>query len=157
VSFCAICTDATGPFVTRPIGRNDALVRICVSCDGDSPAADDGPDRGYEMRDGMSQHEMNRRLAATGASPVRFANPVELLRNATPGWILVRVQRYDGLGKSRDRRDALASLAGKPWFAELRFLGGDPKYFLFERPGKAPQPSANPLAAIEIFRVDGAA
>lgn len=50
--FCANCTEETGPFVMRPIGKNNGLVRICTSCDSDPPVAKTGPDRSYEPTGG---------------------------------------------------------------------------------------------------------
>lgn len=35
--FCAHCTTYTGPFVQRPLGKNDGLVTICIPCDQEHP------------------------------------------------------------------------------------------------------------------------
>jgi hypothetical protein len=51
-SFCALCASERGPFVQRPLGRDDAMVAVCASCDGDMPAA--RPiERGYEPTGGL--------------------------------------------------------------------------------------------------------
>jgi hypothetical protein len=51
--FCAICTDDAGPFVLRPIGKDDALVRICEDCDTEKPREAHVYERGYEAPGGM--------------------------------------------------------------------------------------------------------
>lgn len=37
-SFCAICVSERGPFVVRPLGRNNALVTVCNRCDEEHPS-----------------------------------------------------------------------------------------------------------------------
>jgi hypothetical protein len=63
VIFCAICTSDVGPFVTRPIGKDDALVRVCAACDDDPPRAVFGPERPYEgAGPAMGRQEMSLAL-----------------------------------------------------------------------------------------------
>ena len=59
--FCAICTDETSDLVARPLGKDDALVSICRSCDEDRPATAVDGTRGYEFREGLpTRKEMDR-------------------------------------------------------------------------------------------------
>jgi hypothetical protein len=53
VSFCAICTDELGPFVQRPLGRDDALVAVCMTCDTEQPRERYGPERGFVPSGGL--------------------------------------------------------------------------------------------------------
>lgn len=147
---CAICVGEQGPFHMEPIGKNDAMVRVCEAC-ATEPARAFSNDRGYEIREGMSVKEMARRIDAVGVPGV-FTTPVELVRSSSPGWIVVRVNRRTVTGKQRDHHDALLCLQGEPWATSLRYLGSDLRYFLFERPGPVPTPSSNPLADIERWR-----
>lgn len=34
---CAVCLSQTPPFRKRPLGRNDALVDVCATCDDEHP------------------------------------------------------------------------------------------------------------------------
>ena len=37
-------------------------------------------------------------------------------------------------GRSVDREEAMRAFAAEPWFAELRYVGTDARYHVFERP-----------------------
>lgn len=52
-SFCAVCTSERGPFVQRPLGRDDALVTVCRACDSEKLVARGATDRGYEPTGGL--------------------------------------------------------------------------------------------------------
>jgi hypothetical protein len=74
-------------------------------------------------------------------------------RERTPGWISVRVR----WGKV-DLKEVVRSLRDRPWFHELRYLGIQAPYYLFERPdpkiaAEQRKASVNPLASLEAFRV----
>lgn len=46
--FCALCLRAdTGPFEREPLGRNDALVLVCLRCRGEDPRSG-----GYDFNGG---------------------------------------------------------------------------------------------------------
>jgi hypothetical protein len=115
-----------------------------------------GPDRDYDPGDGMSTLTMSNHIRAAGetlgldAQRRALNGKPDFIRPKTAGWIVVRVAKRDGMGKVRDMNDALASLADKPWFRELRKLGSDRKHLLFERPdpnARVPSESTNPAAA----------
>lgn len=154
MSLCAICVSDRGPFSKEPLGRNNAMVAVCRSCSTEPAKNKTGPVLGYEIREGVSIAEMNRRLAATSATGVPFSHSAELVRDLSPGWILVRVRRRDSSGRPRDMNDAVAALRNNPQFADARYLGADAQHFLFERPDpKAIKSDENPLAAIEKWQV----
>lgn len=80
MSFCAICTDEAATLVRRPLGKNDALVSVCLDCDTTKPVAKMGPERGFEPSGSpLSNADINR-----GASNVfgaeRFAADNRRLR-----------------------------------------------------------------------------
>ncbi len=163
--FCAICcADVSGqPERLEPLGKAGALVRVCDDCATEVPREARGPRyerHGYEIREGASQKSIiaagRRVLAAVGA-------PNETKRQSyvgakTPGWIVVRVARKRPDQTTLDLREALETLRGRPWFAQLRILGTDLRWHLFERPDPkklAAQRarSDNPLAWLEPFEV----
>ncbi len=64
MSSCAICTAViVGTPRREPLGRNDALVSVCSACATETPRAYSSA-RGYEVREGMSQNEMLRRMSS---------------------------------------------------------------------------------------------
>lgn len=63
--WCAICTDEHGPFVQRPLGRNDGMVSICAGCDTVPPRAVPSSDRSYEPSGGaLSVREITDAMRA---------------------------------------------------------------------------------------------
>lgn len=151
MSFCAICTASPAPH-REPLGSNEAMVSVCSKCTTE-PARAFVSTRGYDIPEGMSSTEMKRRMAKVDPKMHGRDFDHSIAKPLTDGWILVRVSRRSGRGEPRDRRDALVTLQGKPWLAELRYLGAEGQWFLFERPGAKPAPSENPLAALEQWRV----
>lgn len=165
MSFCAICADDNGPFVLRPLGKKDALVNVCRDCDEEPAVTKTGPERGYEIQEGMSTADFADRLRGflADTDPItpreKMTGPLQMLkgRTRTPGWIMVRLAIKDRHGKPREVSKALRDLIDKPWFAELRYLGSTHTYFLLERPDPAiaaelRQASDNPLIDLEPFR-----
>lgn len=51
--FCAICADDVEHPRMRPLGRNDALVAVCPSCDEDPAVTRYGPERGFVPNGGL--------------------------------------------------------------------------------------------------------
>jgi hypothetical protein len=51
-----------------------------------------------------------------------------------PGFITVRVQRRPPGRAPLDAAEALATLRGEPWFAEVQHRGSTLRYHLFDRP-----------------------
>jgi len=135
-SSCAICVDRP-PTVYRQLEGDDFSCWICSECDGESIApARPRRDRGYEVpersvRSGstLEQFRTGSALVAPATSPrVPYIG-----RDPTPGFLLVKVPR----SRARvpiDRRQALDTLSGKPWFAEVRYVGCDVRWYVFERP-----------------------
>jgi hypothetical protein len=61
---CAICANPIKGSPSRePLGRNDAYVNVCATCQS-PPIATDGPDRGYEPGDRMPTQVDARRCWA---------------------------------------------------------------------------------------------
>lgn len=54
MSFCAICTDdIVGEPRREPLGKNDALVDVCIDCATQTVRHVDGVERGYEPNGGL--------------------------------------------------------------------------------------------------------
>lgn len=164
--FCAICADDSGPFVPRPLGKNDAIVNVCRDCDEEPAVTKNGPERGYEIQEGMSTKDfaesLREFLAETDPITARekMTGPLQMLkgRERTPGWIMVRLH-INKDGKPRECTEALRDLVDRPWFRELRYLGATHTYFLLERPDPAVaaesrRASENPLIDLSLFKVD---
>lgn len=99
MTFCAVCTSDRGPFVARPLGRNDALVSVCVSCDSDTPRARRRRpiERGYQPAGGLlSRAEIDaggRRLL--GDEGWRQANELEVQSGMSPSES--RIDEHDAI------------------------------------------------------------
>lgn len=104
MSFCALCTSEDGPFVTRPLGRNNALVRVCAGCDDDARLV---TPRGPEVA--RSYPERSRNAVKAAAAPSRpwrkrYGAPIGHAR--IPGWELIRIAKLDGRGGMHDENAA---------------------------------------------------
>jgi hypothetical protein len=131
---CAICASAKGPFTREPLGRNDAMVSVCADCSSGAPVVRRGPDRGYEVREGVSTLEMRRRaskIVPRGA--VTYASSSVAAKPKTFGFVVERVVRRQD-GKTLDQHDAERIVRAMPWGSQARYLGTDLDFFLFERP-----------------------
>lgn len=157
--FCAICTSETGPFFTRPLGRDGALVRVCRDCDGEPVVARRGPDADRPAQAGVSQLAMKGAIGRFAASVDAKTLPRnETAREARPGYLIIRINRRDKFGKPRDRREAVRVFEGEPWARDVTYLGTDFRFHIFERPDpalakKSRQSDEQPLAALEPYRV----
>jgi hypothetical protein len=166
--FCALCTSERGPFVDRPLGRDDAPVKVCARCDDEShPRASMDESAGYEPPDSPgavskavnagSRKVLPKRIQDMHTPRNAIAN-LELSRPRTPGFILVRVPQIGPDRVVRDLADAEAAIADEPWAHEARYLGRSKHHFLFERPNakacsEQRRSADDPLAAIQKFRV----
>lgn len=137
--FCAICTSTVGPFVDRPLGGNDALVKVCTRCDGERPVEGRGRELGYVVPDGMTWLEFNKRVDRFRSSRgIPKAEPyTSVTKRLTPGWILVRVPGLDEKGRRRDMYEASLTFAHEPWAADAAWVGATASWCLFERPDPA--------------------
>jgi hypothetical protein len=130
---CAICTSANGPFTREPLGKNDAMVNVCTGCSSGAPVRQ-GPERGYEVREGVSWAETRRRLATLERPFDRYASgQMSLMQTKTPGFVVERIQRRQG-GRILDRNEAERIVQAMPCGSHARYLGADVDSFLFERP-----------------------
>jgi len=166
MTFCAICTDDDGPFTQRPLGRNGAMVSICSSCDTEPAREKQGPALGVSIPDDarmsckLMRKQIGTKLGDTSESADDRRRGRSSSREPRPGFIVVRVRRRDRNGKPLDRDKALETLRGNPWFAEVRHLGTDRNYHLFDRPDIDAARAArsgddrDPLAGIAGFRID---
>jgi hypothetical protein len=146
VTFCAICTDEVGPFSQRPLGRRNALVAVCSSCDSEPAREVRGPERGYEPESMLGISERVRKQKAPGPSIERATT----LHEQRAGWITVRVPRRDASGHPIDRNAAWHSLQNRL----AKYVTSNARYFVFQTPPTVSLGSDdNPLAAIEKFRV----
>ena len=160
VSFCADCLSENVPLVPRPLGRDGGNVLLCGACDpGDAkPARRKGKPvyRGYDIpdRDPGRGSTLDRfrhaadRVAPSTTPRVRWSGGV-----TSPGFIPVCVLRRRGPHRGRAER-ARETLRGEPWFAELRYLGSDARFHVFERPDVAlarrvrSETNVDPIAAL---------
>lgn len=165
---CAICVDDTRPVTMQPLGRGNALVAVCSACNDETPRATCGPiaDRDYPPpRTGPGVTSTLRQFANAANKLTGQQDPLrhrhESMRRATPGFVLVRVARRSSTAASVDRNEALASLRGQPWFSELRHLGSDSKWHLFERPDTEARTAerrakaGDVMSIMEQYRVGG--
>ncbi len=149
MSFCAICTnepkkkpDGTTPaLVQRPLGPRGALVLVCAACDEEPARAVDGPRLGHRVADDRTRIALLPAFAAaanrvTGSAP-KLRQPSGRARSAAPGHVLVRVRIRRSDGGKFDSNDAWNSLRRMPWHRELRHIGTDSTWHLFERPDSA--------------------
>jgi hypothetical protein len=165
-AFCAICTRTRGPFVQRPLGRADALVSVCADCDDEPARTKVGPTIEYDVPDRVWIGQTVKAFAAaanrvtgdTKASNKARASHQSIARSAQPGFLLVRVKRHQAGAEPLDAKQARMRFQHEPWFAELRHLGSDRRWHLFERPDPDAARAArqggerNPLADVEQYR-----
>jgi hypothetical protein len=155
--FCAVCTSERPPFVTRPLGRKGALVRVCGSCDTEPARTKHGPERGYEPSGGLPSYAEAMRAVKLMDMPkaprIRAA-----VYTRTPGYIIERVHIRGSDRVARDRQ-TIEHLAfrDKPWRTELRFLGDERGFFIWERPdadalAKIRAGDSDPLAGIQRYK-----
>lgn len=166
--FCAICLDERGPFESRPLGKNDAMVKVCRDCDEQPAEYKNGPVRGYDLdaSNGVTWSEFKDRVQAFAfeASPAGeqiirqpYASPN--MRSVTPGWLMLRVRRRDASGRPRDMREATQTFAREPWAREVHYIGTDSAFHVFERPDpnlakNLRTASHNPIAWLEQFKTE---
>ncbi len=171
MSFCAICTnepkkqpDGTTPaLVQRPLGYRGALVLVCAACDEEPARAVDGPRLGYRVADDRTRIAL---LPAFSAAANRVAGRLKVdvrragaARSTAPGHVLVRVRIKRPDGSRFDANDAWQSLRKMPWHRELRHIGTDSTWHLFERPDSAALAKArrsggrDAVAMLEGYRV----
>lgn len=138
-AFCAVCTSERGPFVRRPLGRDNALVSVCAKCDDEAPRAYSSV-RGYESpySDVRAEQAISRIASSVGGGITTRGRRIHR-GNKTPGFILERVRVTTSDGRRRDAQEAAAeAFAGCSWASEVRYLGiakSKPSDFhLFERP-----------------------
>lgn len=146
LSFCGHCSRdvPASELVERPLGKNDGMVKICKSCDEDTPREVGPRFAGYEPTGGLPNVRAMQQKAAKLRKLGKIAPEFPLkapMADRTPGWVLERVALKDLQNRPRDAAAARATLRWKPWFAELRYLGchsilNSPTggWHLFERP-----------------------
>lgn len=140
MGFCAACLDDRLPLVPRPLGRDGGIVLVCPNCDPGEPkpAKRRGRPvyRGYAVPERDTGRGSTRdrftaganRVAPSTTPRVRYSGNV-----ASPGFVIVRVSRKRG-NVPIDRDAARETLRGEPWFAEVRHVGSDVRFHIFERP-----------------------
>lgn len=137
MSFCSICTSEIGPFEYRPLGRNNADVLVCRSCDEEPPREINGP-RIYDppALPKMFHDKVDRahKRIANGRDYNPHRAYLVHVNERTPNTILIRVSVHNEDGSPRDMREACATFAHEPWAATTRYLGSQGDYHLFERP-----------------------
>ena len=131
-SSCANCARATAALTRR------GLHWLCSDCDPHGAALPVGvtTGRGYECPDEVVGKRGNYADFAEAANRVAGPAPrgfASLAFTVTPGFVLERVKRNNG-NRWIDRDEAKRRFQCEPWFAEVRHLGSDKKFHLFERP-----------------------
>jgi hypothetical protein len=137
-SWCAICADVTDDLVQRQLSPREPQIWICTDCDGEPAVTTDGPMRGYEV----PEHQRGSVTRQAQAAVMRLGIPAMATRSryagreASTGFVLVRVSRKRGVIPI-DRDAARLTLRGQPWYSELRHIGSDVRFHIFERPDVA--------------------
>lgn len=138
-TWCADCLAEHVPLTPRPLGRNGGMVLLCPACDpGDpKPTKRKGKPtfRGYDVPAprtvlGRTVDAFSRAANRIAPAPARTKYSGD---TASPGFIVVRVLRMRA-GFPIDRDEARRTLQNEPWFAELRHIGSDARFHIFERP-----------------------
>lgn len=158
--FCAICVSERGPFKSAPLGKGDAMVRVCADCE--SPIIEGhGVERGYEPTGGIpTAREMEagmcRVLGNLRDSEMEKSRQIRFRdtgRSVPPGWSVYLVKWARGL----DAQNAYKLLYKQPWFGpgRVKYCGSANGYLVF---GYAPTvklaiEGLDPFAAIERYRV----
>jgi sirohydrochlorin ferrochelatase len=140
----------------RPLGRNDAMVRVCSDCDVEPARHIDREPVPYEPASAIGMSKLISKFHREHV-PAIGRHGKSSAEAASPGFIVVRVSSLASDGSHRDRDEAYETLRGEPWFAELRRLGSvmvrGTIWHLFERPAVTPRKDEDdPLAAIECYR-----
>ncbi len=137
-SFCANCTREYPPdeLVPRPLGKDDATVRICRKCDEETPIARDST-RGYEVPDRTNTITQNISWIARDAAFETRKSRQTYAKEKTPSYLLVMVPVVDG-DRMRDQAGARRTFAAEPWAGQAKYLGavmiGQRSMHLFEHP-----------------------
>ena len=153
---CAICAEDRVGCTQQPLGRGNALVWVCPSCNNDAPVASHGPERGYEPSGsignlGRAVTKAAKRIQGSAYGKTKTAPP---MRARDPNTVLVRVPTWTTSGARRrlDNRDAFEAARKLAPGKSLTLIGATRKWFLFSYP-KPPKPAPpNPLEAIEQYR-----
>lgn len=132
-AFCATCTEVRSDLVRSASGH-----WLCPDCSPDvgsrMPAAVSTA-RGYDIPE---SHRIGAIREAFSAGAERVDPRIGTLemhpgRGTTPGFVIQRVGRKLK-GRALDRDEARETMRGQPWFAELRHVGSDARFHIFERP-----------------------
>lgn len=154
MSFCAVCTHDADGSIRRPLGRNGGMVTVCSDCDTEPAREKRGPELPCEFTEGTKGWKKSVAKNAQ-KSPFGKLRSHVTVEPKTPGWLIERVQRRRGLDAAES---AARAFAGCSWATQVRYLGSDRQFFLFERPDpelarKARMPEDAGLESIEQFRV----
>lgn len=160
--FCALCLDdIEGVPRKQPLGRDDALVKVCNTCDSAHAVEKRGPEIGYPIP--THRRVSKREIRAAADRVLESATNIDTRRapniaRRTPGYLLIRIGKRDALGYARDAQEAAATFAHEPWAPEVRYIGAERTWILFERPdpkvaAESRVTSENPLVWLEPFRV----
>jgi hypothetical protein len=159
-TYCAICTEVIcGPITREPLGRNDALVAVCMTCATEKPIAR-ADDRGALLRTRASaklahpsRRTRQRVLQALGTDAERTRRaqrqriqPFALVLDPRPGYVMHRVRRPRGFSFE----DAPALIAGEPWANDASYLGVTNDWVLFDRPDEATARAARARQAFGV-------
>jgi hypothetical protein len=138
-SFCALCARVTAELVQRQLGPREPFIWICLFCDSEPARKVVGPFHSYEapeLRSGSITRQAQAAVTRLGIPAMATELGRYSGKSASPGFVLVRVRRKRG-NVPIDRDTARQTLRSEPWFAELRHIGTDARYHLFERPDVA--------------------
>lgn len=165
---CAICADESDDLVLEPLGRDDALVRVCVDCRTEPSVHRRGPERGFEPQGSASG--LDQSLVATYQRIPKLAQMARAdfrgglapaKTGVMPGWIRVLIPKRDDRGRVRDQHQAWL-VAKAQWGPDVRSVaatgGKYDGYFVFQRPDRAALAklrngtAGDPIAALEPYR-----
>jgi len=142
-------------------------VSVCAACDDEPARSNQGPEVAYEVPEraiiGQTvtafARAANRVTGDTAATNKERRRGKSFARAPQPGFIVERVRRHPPAGGAIDAKQARMTFREEPWFADLRHLGSDRRWHLFERPDADAARAArsgddrDPLAAVAAFAV----
>lgn len=142
-TFCAICVKPipAGEEQLAPLGKNDAMVKVCAGCNTEKPHGRRYEGYAYEPPVSMSSRAISKavdkleRSTSTKRRGRAAARPAitPFSHRKRPGHVLVRIPIIHE-GKARDAAEAIRE---KSWALEAIYIGAERQWHLYQVPTEA--------------------